>query len=772
MRIALVSPYSWTYPGGVTRHIEALAECLQAAGHGVRVLAPYDPPGRLARVAHRGARPQSISPPDYLIPLGRTVGIRANGAVSNVALTPGVAVALHGELRTGGYDVVHVHEPIAPAIGWVATDWTPLPLVGTFHTYNEHWFSHGVATCLGARRLLNRLHVRIAVSEAAAWTGRRFFGGHYRVIPNGVRFDADRAAELAARPPGDRFRIVFVGQPVARKGLPVLLRAFEAVRQQIPAELTVIGPDRVDVSSLLLDDRGVRVLGKVDDDRKRAELERADVLCAPSLGGESFGMVITEAFAAASPVIASDIPGYRDVVRPGVDGILVPPGDARALAEALYDLAQQPARRAEMAQAATRGVARFAWRHVAGEVLDAYRDATETPKPAGRIRRAAVRVGALPADLQPRAPARRIPSLQTRSSRRPADRRSLVRRIGLAVVSLAVAALAVVAVGKIGVQHVTAALGRTSLPLVAAGLAVMCASMVLRAVSWHAALRAGLPDASIRFRDTMRALFIGVLISSILPASLGEPSRAVIVVRRSGRRWDALPVVVGTLMSQTILNVLALTVLGVISVTSVDLFPDNHNVLLVGLAGVVLALVLVVGAPAVLGHAGHGRRVEQVRGVANQLRMGLVVFRRPRLAAIASAGQFGAWALQIVAVYLLLAALHLSEQTGFMGAVAVLFAVNVTMLLPVTPGDVGVYQAVAAAVLHTGWQVPFSTGVAFGVVLQAVELVAALVMGGPALLLEGLSWRQLLQRPPRGAPILLPPPPGINTDAPSSTLRP
>ena len=121
--------------------------------------------------------------------------------------------------------------------------------------------------------------MRIAVSEAAAWTGRRFFGGHYRVIPNGVRFDADRAAELAARPPGDRFRIVFVGQPVARKGLPLLLGAFEAVRQRIPAELTVIGPDPVEVPSLLLDDRGVRVLGKVDDDRKRVELERADVLC-------------------------------------------------------------------------------------------------------------------------------------------------------------------------------------------------------------------------------------------------------------------------------------------------------------------------------------------------------------------------------------------------------------------------------------------------------------------------------------------------------------
>jgi phosphatidylinositol alpha-mannosyltransferase len=772
MRIALVSPYSWTFPGGVTRNIEALAECLKAAGHEVRVLAPYDPPDRLTRLSHRGATPQSMSPPDYLIPLGRTIGIRANGAVSNLALTPGVAAALHAELRSGGYDVVHIHEPIAPAIGWVATDWTPLPLVGTFHTYNEHWFSHGVASVLGARRLLNRLHVRIAVSEAAAWTGRRFFGGHYRVIPNGVRFDAERAAALAARPAGDRLRIVFVGQPVARKGLPVLLRAFAALRQQIAAELTLIGPEPIEVSSLLLDDRGVRALGKTDDDRKREELERADVLCAPSLGGESFGMVLTEAFAAGTPVIASDIPGYRDLVRPGVDGVLVPPGDAQALAQVLYDLAQQPGRRTEMAQAATRGVARFAWPHVAGQVLDAYRDAMETPRPSGRVQRAAVRVGALPADLQPRAPAHRLPSLQPRRKGRRADRRALARRIGVAVVSVAVAVLAVVAVRKIGVHHVTSALGRTSLPLVAAGLVAMCASMVLRAVSWHAVLRAGLPDAPIRFRDTMRALFIGVLISSILPASLGEPSRAVIVVRRSGRRWDALPVVLGTLMSQTILNVLALTILGVITLASVDVFPDNRYALLAGLAGVVLALILVVGAPAALGHARHSRRMEQFKAVADQLRMGLAVFRLPRLAAVATAAQFGAWALQLLSVYLLLAALHLSEKTGFMGAVAVLFAVNVTMLLPVTPGDVGVFQAVAAAVLHTGWQVPFSTGIAFGVVLQAVELVAALMMGGPALLLEGLSWRQPLPRPPGGAPVELPAPTGVHADAAASTLRP
>ena len=186
MRIALVSPYSWTYPGGVTRHIEALAERFIADGHHVRVLAPYDPVDILSTGLHRGAAPQTLVAPDYLVPLGRTLGFKANGAVSNLSITPYGISTLHKELRTGKYDVVHVHEPVAPLTGWVASDWTRLPLVGTFHSFSESRFSNNLAIAMGARRVLNRLHVRIAVSEAAAWTGRRFFGGHYRVIPNGV----------------------------------------------------------------------------------------------------------------------------------------------------------------------------------------------------------------------------------------------------------------------------------------------------------------------------------------------------------------------------------------------------------------------------------------------------------------------------------------------------------------------------------------------------------------------------------------------------------
>jgi phosphatidylinositol alpha-mannosyltransferase len=764
MRIALVSPYSWSYPGGVTRHIGALAEEFIAAGHHVRVLAPYDPPGRLSTGLHRGARPQPIAAPDHLISLGRTVGFKANGAVSNLSITPYGVATMQRELRSGRYDVVHIHEPVAPLTGWVAADSIRRPLVGTFHSYSDKRLPNGIANLIGARRVLNRLHVRIAVSEAAAWTGKRWFGGHYRVIPNGVHLDADRALELASRPSGDRLRIAFVGQAVERKGLPLLLRAFEALREHIPCELTVIGPSREELMPMLLDPRGVEVLGKVDDEEKRRVLGEADVLCAPSLGGESFGMVLTEAFAAGTPVIASDIAGYRDVVRDGVDGVLVPVGDAQALAEALRDLWEEPAHRAELARAAAAGVERFAWQAVAAEVLSAYEDAIATPAPERTLARAAVRVGARAADLKPHVPAGRLPSLE----RKPAVSRgsralALARRAGLLAVSLAGLVLGWLALQHIGLGHIASALINSSPTLVLLGLAIMCSSMVLRAFSWHAILKAALPGVRIRLSDAMQGTFIGVLMSSTLPARLGEPSRALVVARRLGRPREHLPIVLGTLVSQTLLNMVALAVLGAVMFSSVDLFNGHQNALLIAAIAPVALLLIVLLAPVILrqgiAHTRFARLhtvIAQLRRGLTRVRAGLAVFRRPRLGAIATGSQLAAWALQWLSCYVLLVALGLDAQAGISAAAAVLFAVNVTAVLPATPANLGVFQAACAAVLHTGWHVSYGDGVAYGVILQGVEVSTAVLMGMPALLKEGMSWREVRLRAMHTAPVKLP----------------
>ena len=762
MRIALVSPYSWTYPGGVTRHIEALAERYIEEGHHVRVLAPFDPVDRFATVLHRGAAPQHVEAPDYLVPLGRTVGFKANGAVSNLSVTPYGVATMQRELRTGHYDVVHIHEPLAPLTGWVAADSTRLPLVGTFHVYSESKMSNGIASLIGARRMLNRLHVRIAVSEAAAWSGRRFFGGHYRVIPNGVTVNPERAAIAALRPMGDRLRIVFVGQAVERKGLPLLLRAFEALREHIPTELTVIGPSPEDLAPVLMDPTGVRMLGKVSDEVKREELEAADVLCAPSLGGESFGMVLTEAFAAGTPVVASNIAGYRDVVRDGVDGVLVPPADPQALAEALRDLYEEPARRAEMARNVATDVQRFAWPRVAAEVMGAYEDAIATPQPQGAVQRASVRVGVRSADLKPYARARRLPSLEPKT---PAGKRAgavaIARRVGLAMVSIGGAVLALLALQKIGLGSIAAALLRSSPTFVLFGLGVMCASMVLRAFSWYAILRAALPRARVKLSDAAQGTFIGVLMSSTLPARLGEPARALVVARRTGRPRENLPVVLGTLVSQTLLNIVALAILGAIMFSSVDLFNGHQNALLFAAIAPVALLVLVLLSPVILRGAGSrsGRLhalLDQARNGMARVRAGLAVFRQPRLGGIATVSQLSAWGLQMLSCYLLLDALGLANRTGFGAAAAVLFAVNVTAVLPATPANLGVFQAACAAVLHTGWHVGYGTGVAYGVILQAVEVTTAIMMGMPALLKEGMSWREVRLRAMHAAPVKLP----------------
>jgi len=746
MRIALVSPYSWSHPGGVSRHIEALAGELAAAGHDARVLAPFD------------GDPSDV--PDGLVSLGPTVGLPFNGSVSRLALTPYAASTLRRELRGGGFDVVHVHEPVAPVPSWLALAVADAPLVGTFHTYSDHVLPHAVAALWGSRRNLNRLHVRIAVSEAAAWTGRRFFGGEYRIVPNGVTLPPGGLPAPRRRTPGEPLEIAFVGQAVERKGLPVLLRAFEALREHVPARLTVVGTEEAELAPLLADARGVRALGRVDDEVKHAALARAHVLCAPSLGGESFGMVLTEAFAAGTPVVASEIAGYRGVVEHGSDGLLVPPGDALALAETLRDLAYDPERLERLGERAGRSAERYAWPRVAEQVMAAYEDALAVPAPAGAAR-AAVRIGLRSAAGGPRRPARRLPPLDPRPG--VVQRAGRVARRGALVAgALAVAGGAWVGVQRIGWNSVAASLLASSPAWVLLAVALMSLSMVLRAVSWHAILRAALPAARPRLADAFQGTSIGVLMSATLPARLGEPSRALIVARRLGRPRELLPAVLGTLVSQTLLNLLALAVLGAVMFQTVGLFAGRQSALLLYAIAPFAVLCAVLVAPALL-RSGRPSRSQRVQGwmlaarrALTRVRSGLTVFRRPRLGAIATAAQLAAWALQWLACYVLLEALGLhAEGAGIGAAAAVLFAVNVTAVLPITPSNLGVFQAACVAVLTSGYGIGAAHALGYGIILQAVEIATAIAIGAPALVKEGVSWREVRLRALHSTPVSL-----------------
>ena len=554
-------------------------------------------------------------------------------------------------------------------------------------------------------------------------------------------------------------------QAVERKGLPILIRAYEAVREHVPARLTIVGASETEVEPLLVEREGVTVLGRVSDEDKLAALRSADVLAAPSLGGESFGMVLTEAFAAGTPVVASDIAGYRDVVRHGDDGLLVARGDATALAETLRDLALDPARTEDLGAHAGARAARYAWPQVAAQVAEAYTDARAVPQPQGAKARMAVRAGFAAVD-GPRRPAKRIPSLEPAlvPARRPV---ALVRRAAMAMAAAAAIGLSYLALDHIGVDRIGRSLLDSSPTWVLVGLALMCLSMGMRAVAWHAILKAALPEYRPRFTDAWQGTTIGVLMSATLPARLGEPSRALIVARRLGRPRESLPVVLGTLVSQTLLNVLALVILGAIMFTTVGLFAGRQQALVWYAVVPVALLALVLLAPLLL-RSGLPRRsarvsrlLRQARAGAARVRRGLIVFRRPRLGSAAVTTQLGAWAIQLVSCYVLLVALGLDHQGADLGAAAaVLFAVNVSAVLPVTPSNLGVFQAACVAVLTGAYHISAADALGYGIILQAVEVATAVVMGAPALVKEGTSWREVRLRALHTAPVELSAAPG------------
>ena len=758
MRIALVSPYSWTYQGGVNRHVEALAEQFIARGDHVRVLAPWDPPDRISRRLHR-SHPELREAPDYLVPLGRTLGIGANGAVSNLSVFPEGPISLRRELKAGNYDVVHVHEPLAPIVGWDAMVFRDTPVVGTFHAYSTKGFPNHVASLLGARRRFNQLSARIAVSEAAAWTGRRWFGGEYTIVPNGVDIEA---APQGLKAPSDELRLLFVGRAEERKGLPVLLASFQALVEHVPSRLTIVGADPEEISRRVSDPdlmKHIDVLGKVSDSILWRQLGEADLLVAPSLAGESFGMVLIEAMAAGTGVVASAIAGYSDVVTNGVDGILVPPADPQALAEELQLLAHEPERIRAMGEAGRRSAERYAWPRIAEEVTEVYERAIEPARaPIWPPEEFARRTGLVRLDGGPKRPAKRLPSLEPTAHDSRSRSKRLARKAGVVVASILGLGLTALAARRIGVDQVASNIIDSDLKWVLIACALMVAAMFARAASWVAITRAALPRFLVRRRDVTSATMIGVLMSATLPARLGEPARAMVLSRHVGRMRETFPILIGTLVSQTALNILALVMLGGIIVSTTDLFQASTQKLFLVSTAPLIVLLAVLMAPSVVKVNGQGRiarAIQAVRGALQQARKGLTVFRDPRRGSIAAGAQLFAWFLQLLACWALFAALGLDHQVAIGAAAACLFAVNVTAVVPATPSNIGIFQLAIISVLHQGFGVNPADALAYGVILQAVEIATAVALGVPALVREGVTWSDMRLRAMSAAPVRL-----------------
>ena len=707
--------------------------------------------------------PQAIERPDFLVPLARTVGIGANGSVSNLSPFPGGVTKLRRELSAFAPDVVHVHEPPGWLISSDAATWRGAPVVGTFHAYSTKPLPNWVGVVCGARRVFNQLHARIAVSEAAAWTGRRWFGGDYEVIPNGVDLGA---APAGPKTPSEELRILFVGRPEERKGLPVLLSAFQALVEHVPARLTLIGADARELERYLADPQSGALIdarGRVSRDELWRSLHEADVLCAPSLAGESFGMVLTEAFATGTPVVASNIAGYSDVVTDGIDGILVPPADPQRLAEELRDLSLSPERLERLGTRARDSAERFAWPRVAERVEETYERVLEAPEaaPAGTVERGLRRAGIVPIDGSAPSPARRLPSLDPPAANGGARHRT-ARRIGIGIAAAIGVGLTFIAAQRIGVDNVVDSIVRSdaSWLLVATGL--MIASLFLRAFAWYEIARSALPRSPLRGRDVTSATMIGVLMSATLPARLGEPARATVLARRTGRMRETFPVLLGTVVSQSVLNIAALLLLGFVIVASTDLFhSSSEKLFLISFAPLTL-LLAVIFAPQLVRQSGSGRLarvVEATRGALVRVRTGLHVFRDPRRAPLAVAAQLSAWGLQLLACFALFTALGLDHnpEIGIGAAAAVLFAVNVTAVIPATPSNIGIFQLATISVLTTGFAVSRADALAYGVILQAVEIATAVGLGLPALVREGVTWQDMRLRVLSAAPARLRP---------------
>jgi phosphatidylinositol alpha-mannosyltransferase len=367
MKVGIVVPYSWSFWGAVVEHAELQAEALRAHGVETRTIIGNDPPGSFTRILHPRSGRHDVPPPD-IIPVGRSVIVPANGTLPNIVLSPRTVFRVRRALARERFDLLHVHEPMTPAISIAALSLFRGPMVGTFHAHGKLGWMRPAMPVWGF--LADRLDYRIAVSPHARDTAASWLPGDYEIVPNGVLIPPH------ADPGGRRQQILFAGRQEQRKGLHVLLRAWPAIRERTGATLRIAGAEPLAVRLLLtrerISDEGIDILGFLSQEDLTAELLRVKALVAPSLGGESFGMVLTRAFACATPVIASDIDGYREVMTKEA-GVSFPAGDTAALTEAVVGLLGEESRRVRLGEGARRiAVERYSWHDIGRRLVGIY----------------------------------------------------------------------------------------------------------------------------------------------------------------------------------------------------------------------------------------------------------------------------------------------------------------------------------------------------------------------------------------------------------------
>jgi phosphatidylinositol alpha-mannosyltransferase len=352
MRIGMISPYSLSVPGGVQGQVLGLARAIRARGESVRVLAPCDGP----------------PPEPFVTPLGNCVPLGANGSIAPVA--PDLAAQLRTirALRDEDFDVLHLHEPFAPGPTMTAMLVKSAPIVCTFHSAGSS-FAYDIFKPL-TTRASKQLDLRFAVSEDAEALAKSALGGEYERAFNAVEVSKFRSLRPHKT---DGQTILFVARHEERKGLAILLEAFALLDPSTRLWIAGVGPETAELQSRHAGDPRISWLGELDENSKMERMLGADIFCAPSLHGESFGIVLLEAMAAETAVVASDLPGYAKVTRHGKDAVLVPPGDVDRLAEVLRTTLSDRSLRDKLIASGSSRVAELSMRRLADLYLDAYR---------------------------------------------------------------------------------------------------------------------------------------------------------------------------------------------------------------------------------------------------------------------------------------------------------------------------------------------------------------------------------------------------------------